>query len=575
MIAIIAALGTVAAITANIDSIMKFGKSLIGHFAPPRYDLQLICDHQLVGNQPVIVVLDQPFTVAFQLMNTGDKPIEQLRIGLKVSDHFRLQAGNPQHWIGTVMADRTVKESPWQLQAQQRGKFLVEVSLTGKDLKLDHRECLVDVVLVHSGNGIESIQQKIEWLQQERNAVDARLLPLQFAQLTNRLGDLYLSLPAAPSDAHLHQAIELYSEAERTFEEGNFREHLVELLINKSSAYGEIQDGRSAADVKKSIETLQKALGIASPRTMRQLHIKILINLGNNLSTLGELEPKNANQHLAAAFDYYQKAEKSISETQEPYLYGVLKLNMANFYYRSGKLSEAINLLEETLPFFPRARYPQEYALIRNNIGESYRSLLAKSLESRQKNLEKALINLQEAAGIRTVEHSPVDYAGTQFNLGAVYNEMRTGDLLQNQIRSENAYKNALKVYTRDKYPYNYAKVLSNLGNTYLTICDHYRSKQAEFMPKAIACYEEAIELLKKLPIPAYSALNSLGEAYRIRHEGSRQENLSKAIKAYDQAIREVRNYVSNPEQADRLLLIYENNRNLAKRELDLFKTKP
>jgi hypothetical protein len=58
-----------------------------------------------------------------------------------------------------------------------------------------------------------------------------------------------------------------------------------------------------------------------------------------------------------------------------------------------------------------------------------------------------------------------------------------------------------------------------------------------------------------------------LGEAYRIKLEGNRHENLQKAVEAYDKAIQEF--LMHNPNQRDsRLLEMYKKNRSLAQKEL-------
>ena len=536
---------------------------VITFFAPFHYKFQPLFEQKQV--------IDQPFTVNFQLVNTGKKKIEQLQVTLVTNDHFQLVSGANRHLVGTIIPDEKVNLSRWRLHPNKQGSFDIEVLLEGKGVQPESLKYPIEVMSVYDIKTTESIQKKINQLEMELKQIDKKRFPLQFAQTSIELGDSYLNLPTIPRDKHLYQAIEHYSKAEIFFEKGGFNEKLAKLLLQKGLAYSSLQGGNSFKDIKISIECYKKALRYVSIESNPELYGKILTNLGNEYSHLSELEPKNKIQYVEIALQNYQKSKEALPKEKYPYLNTLVKMNIGVAHYRSGNIKKAIDFYEDSLNYFSKnkQKHPYQYAMLRSNLGEGYRRLPATSSEIRQKNLQNALDNLQEALKIYTIEHYPVEYSKTQFNLGSVYNELSVGDLRENQRRSEKAYLNALEVLTRENYPYYYANIQSNLGNTYVSISGYFHSKQNEFLSKAITCYNISIKTFNALNIPAYNTWNGLGEAYRIKVEGNRHKNLQKAIAAYDKAIQEFLMY--NPNQKDsKVLEMYKKNRSMTQKELTL-----
>ena len=540
---------------------------VITFFAPFHYKFQPLFEQKQV--------IDQPFTVKFQLVNTGKKKIEQLQVTLVTNDHFQLVSGTNRHLVGTIMLDEKINLSPWRLRPKKQGSFNIEILLKAKGIQPESLRYPIEVMSVYDTKTTESIQKKINQLETELKQFDKNRYPLQFAQISKEIGNLYLDLPNIPREKHLYQAIEHYSKAEILWEKGGFNEKLAEVLMQKGLAYSSLQGGNSVKDIKISIECYKKALIYVSIESIPELYGKILVNLGNEYSHLSELEPKNKIQYFEMALQNYQKSKEALPKEKYPYLNALVKMNIGVAHYRLGNIKESIDSLEGSLNYFSKNKqtHPYEYAMIKSNLGEGYRRLPVMSLEIRQKNLQNAIDNLQEALKIYTIEQHPVEYARTQFNLGAIYNELRVGDLWKNQKRSENAYLNALKVLNKEKYPYDFARIHGNLGNTYLTISDHFHLKQKEFLPKAIKFYKISIKIFNELNLPADNTLNSLGEAYRIKFEGNRHENLQNALEAYDKAIQEF--LMHNPNQRhSKVLEMYKKNRSLAQKELTLLGSK-
>ena len=562
----IVSLSTAAGILLTVFTFLSLSINLIiTSFAPIHYEFQPLFDQKQV--------IDQPFTVNFQMLNTGKKKIKELQVTLVTDDNFQLLSGPKRYLFGTIMPNEKINLSPWRLVPKKQGNFNIEIVLKAKRIQSESLRYPIEIISVYDTQNVKLIHNKIKNLETELKKLDKNRYPFQFAKISRDIGDLYIDLPTIPRDKHLYQSIEHYSNSEILLEKGGFNEELAGVLMQKGIAYSSLQGGNSIKDIKISMECYKKSLTYISIESNPELYGKILMNLGNEYSHLSELEPKNKFEYTKIALQNYQKSKDILPKDKYPYLNAVVLMNIGVTHYRLRNIRESIDFHEDSLHYFSKNKqqHPYQYAKIMCNLGEGYRTLPAASPEIRQKNLKKSIYNLQEALKIYTIKNYPLDYATAQFNLGSGYNELRLGDLLENQKKSEKAYLDALLVLNRGTYPYYFARIQSNLGNTYLTISDYFHSKQNEFLPKAIYCYNTAINIFTELNIPSYNTLNSLGEAYRIQLEGNRHENLQKSLEAYDKAIQEFIMY--NPNQIDsKTLEMYKKNRSLAQKELTLLK---
>ncbi|MCA2644146.1 MULTISPECIES: CHAT domain-containing protein, partial [unclassified Microcystis] len=94
------------------------------------------------------------------------------------------------------------------------------------------------------------------------------------------------------------------------------------------------------------------------------------------------------------------------------------------------------------------------------------------------------------------------------------------------------AYNLSLEVYTREAFPYEWARTQNNLGNAYNK---RIRGKRADNLELAIVAYSLSLEVYTREAFPEYWAgsQNNLGITYRDRIRGERADNLELAIAAY------------------------------------------
>ena len=155
----------------------------------------------------------------------------------------------------------------------------------------------------------------------------------------------------------------------------------------------------------------------------------------------------------------------------------------------------------------------------------------------RAANLARAIDCYTEALRFYTAEAAPLDYATTQNNLGTAYPELPTGDRAANLARAIDCYTEALRFHTAEAAPLDYATTQNNLGNAYAELPTGDRAAN---LARAIDCYTEALRFYTAEAAPLDYAMtqNNLGTAYAELPTGDRAANLARAIDCYTEALR-------------------------------------
>jgi tetratricopeptide (TPR) repeat protein len=205
-----------------------------------------------------------------------------------------------------------------------------------------------------------------------------------------------------------------------------------------------------------------------------------------------------------------------------------------DYFERRGLWADWIAWTQAGLDACERAGDAISCAGMQNNLGEAYRQL---PTGDRAGNLGKAIECYGEALRVYTPEAAPLDYATTQNNLGNAYRELPTGDRAENLQKAVACYGEALCFWTPEATPFDYARTQNNLGLAYANLPTGDR---AENLQQAVACYGEALRFWTPEAAPLYYARtqNNLGNAYADLPMGDRAENLQQAIEYYGEALR-------------------------------------
>ena len=175
----------------------------------------------------------------------------------------------------------------------------------------------------------------------------------------------------------------------------------------------------------------------------------------------------------------------------------------------------------------------QEWAVLQVWLGNAYADL---PTGDRAENLERAIECYREALRVYTPEAAPLDYAMTQNNLGTAYLRLPTGDRAANLEQAIACYREALRFRTPEAAPLQYAATQNNLGIAY---ADLPTGDRAENLERAIECYREALRVYTPEAAPLDYAMtqNNLGTAYLRLPTGDRAANLEQAIRYVERAL--------------------------------------
>ncbi len=186
------------------------------------------------------------------------------------------------------------------------------------------------------------------------------------------------------------------------------------------------------------------------------------------------------------------------------------------------------------LPSSPITDYLR--ASIHNDLGIIYQET---PTGNRRNNLQKAIAAYQQALIYRTPDTAPLDFAMTQNNLGAAYDDLaQLEDCATNLQKAIAAYQQALIYRTPDTAPLAYAQTQNNLGNAFANLAQLEDSQTN--LQKAIAAYQQALvyRTSESVPLDYARTQNNLGTAYAdLSQMEDRKNNLQNAIAAYQKAL--------------------------------------
>ncbi|MBW4559069.1 MAG: hypothetical protein KME59_24735 [Trichormus sp. ATA11-4-KO1] len=165
--------------------------------------------------------------------------------------------------------------------------------------------------------------------------------------------------------------------------------------------------------------------------------------------------------------------------------------------FNLARITDSIQAYHEALRVFTWENYPQEYAILYNNIAIAYLSM---PMASEREYLRQGLaVQSFEVAlkHINLIEHSR-EYAMLQNNLGNALQYLVSSHPIENNLRAIAAYDEALKVRNSKDTPLEYANTISNKANALFNLPDDPEKPEAgnfQNLLKARDYYQEAWEI--------------------------------------------------------------------------------
>jgi CHAT domain-containing protein len=172
--------------------------------------------------------------------------------------------------------------------------------------------------------------------------------------------------------------------------------------------------------------------------------------------------------------------------------------------------------------------------MIQNNLGNAYSDRIK---GDKAENLELAIAYFRSALKVYTFDAFPEEWANTQVNLAIAYRKRIRGDKAKNLELAIACFQNVLKVTKFDTFPYEWADTNNHLGVAYT---QRIKKNKAENLELAIACFQNALKVTKFDTFPYEWAITqvNLAIAYRNRIRGDKAENLEWAINCLQDSLR-------------------------------------
>lgn len=152
--------------------------------------------------------------------------------------------------------------------------------------------------------------------------------------------------------------------------------------------------------------------------------------------------------------------------------------------------------------------------------------------------LERARIALESAIPDLAEHGLPEEKAEAEINLGLVIQSLFAFNQAPIQ-EAINAYQRALKVFTREDYPAEFAIIHNNLATAFLSMQTNSETgKMREAL--AVQSFQEALSVVSMTDQPTEYAMlqNNLGNALQSVRSSHGVENNLRALDAYDEALR-------------------------------------
>ncbi|AKG23767.1 hypothetical protein [Calothrix sp. 336/3] len=249
----------------------------------------------------------------------------------------------------------------------------------------------------------------------------------------------------------------------------------IEMLIE--IAHGFVNKPQTVKDLENAIALYQEAVELSTAE-YPLLKARAKGGIAGALRAI----PGEGTEHLQQARDLYAEILPILRELAKPdelaeaqMNYGLVLQSLVS--ENLAKATDSIQLYQEALRVFTYDKYPQEYAILHNNIAIAYLSM---SQGSQQQYLFEGLaVQSFEVAlkQINLIEH-PREYAMLQNNLGNALQYLPSAHPLENLQRAIAAYHEALKVRNSQDTPLEYANTIANQANALLNLPDNLQNPE-------------------------------------------------------------------------------------------------
>ena len=197
---------------------------------------------------------------------------------------------------------------------------------------------------------------------------------------------------------------------------------------------------------------------------------------------------------------------------------GITYNNFAEIENPIENYEKAIHAYKEAHKIYTKVDFPEPYAKIQTKSGVAYSKIYSKNHNF--ENYEKAIHAFQEALKFFTLEDFPEEYAKTYMDLGITYNWYYVISYDSKEANVEvckkaiHASQEALKFFSVEKFPVEYAMLQSSLEFSYLQLAEI--EDKDEYFKKSTQAHQEVLKIFPE------DILSTIGKEIKILHNKSR-----------------------------------------------------
>ena len=254
---------------------------------------------------------------------------------------------------------------------------------------------------------------------------------------------------------------------------------------------------KSPDQLRSAVTLYERALSVC-PDDERLLRARILARKGTALQAI----PEQGETCLQQARAAYEEAIPALIDFGRPEELAEAEMNLGVVAQAlagagRGRITDAISAYQRALRTFDRVRFPQEFAILQNNLATAFLSI--PFTDERGKIREALAVQaFEEGLKLVSLVDHPVEYAMLQNNLGNALQYASSSHVAENNLRALDAYDEALKVRTRAAAPLEYANTIANKANCLWNMPDdpgHPERGNRANLISARAAYGEAREI--------------------------------------------------------------------------------
>jgi tetratricopeptide (TPR) repeat protein len=358
--------------------------------------------------------------------------------------------------------EQAVQYYQLQISAKGKGPALACTELGYHLLELDRPQEALDMLATHSreivsfgyGRALLSLTRRIE----DAGVVEKREETGEEARSLHDLALIYIRLPVFDiADNHL-RAIRYCGRAITYYEEGEDPMGHASILNVQGMACSGLPIGDPRKNIHRAFESYREAFAIFQqyelPTGCAMVH--------NNMGTAWmELSALGGEWCIGRAIGHFKQAVRLYAEGVDPFTRALVESNLGHALCLLGKVEEGMTHFQAALEHFRLDLWPREYADTQWHMGDAHRLI---SSGKRSVRLTQAMEYYTEALTVYEEEIFPESFVRTQHFLGVAHRQLALyEDARKHQLLAIKCYRNALRVYTEEGFPFNHQVVQNNL----------------------------------------------------------------------------------------------------------------